>query len=227
MAGDAPHLLVVDDDVRLRALLHRYLADNGFRVTEAGSAEDARARLKGLAFDLIILDIMMPGESGDTLTESLRRESNVPILLLSAMGEPENRIAGLEKGADDYLTKPFEPRELLLRVATILRRARAEPAAPRALSLGTLSFHPASGELHKGNRLVRLTSGETELLCLLARHAGRPVSRERLSQSAALADSTRAVDVQINRLRRKIEPDPRAPRYLLTVWGVGYTLRPD
>lgn len=227
MAGDAPHLLVVDDDTRLRALLKRYLTDNGFRVTEAADAKDARAKLKGLAFDLIILDVMMPGESGTALTESLRRESTVPILLLSAMSEADHRIAGLEKGADDYLTKPFEPRELLLRVSTILRRARPATPTPKPVRFGAFSFDPASGELRKEGALVRLTSGETELLRLLAREAGRPVAREALGRSAGLADSTRAVDVQITRLRRKIEADPKVPRYLLTVWGVGYTLKTD
>ncbi len=227
MTGDGPHLLVVDDDTRLRALLKRYLSDNGFRVTEAGNAAEARAKLEGLAFDLIILDVMMPGESGIGLTESLRHESNVPILLLSAMSEADHRIAGLEKGADDYLTKPFEPRELLLRVSTILRRARPARPAARPVRFGAFTFDPASGELRKDGALVRLTSGETGLLRLLATQAGRPVSREDLSRGAGLADSTRAVDVQINRLRRKIEPEPKAPRYLLTVWGVGYTLKSD
>ncbi len=222
-----PHILVVDDDRRLRDLLRRYLTDNGYLVTTAENAADARARLSGLAFDLLVVDVMMPGESGLSLTRALRAESTVPILLLTAMGEPEDRVAGLECGADDYLPKPFEPRELLLRIGNILRRAApAEPPAP-VVRFGEFSFDLAREELRRGEAIVHLTSGEAALLKLFARHPGETLSRERLSSETRLGGGARTVDVQIARLRRKIEPDPRQPRYLRTVWGAGYVLRVD
>ncbi|MDP6475842.1 MAG: response regulator transcription factor [Alphaproteobacteria bacterium] len=227
--GDAPHIMVVDDDDRLRKLLRRYLSENGYRVTTAGTAAEAEARLRGLAFDLLVLDVMMPGESGVALTRRLRRHMSVPILLLTAMGEPEDRIAGLESGADDYLTKPFEPRELLLRIATILRRTRAVPPAAAAetpLRIGDFEFHPARGELMRDGESVRLTHTEAQLLTLFVSQPGVTLSREELCRHSGIDAGGRAIDVQITRLRRKIEPDPRAPRYLLTVWGEGYTLRP-
>jgi two-component system phosphate regulon response regulator OmpR len=232
-AADQPHVLVVDDDRRLRDLLQRYLAENGFRVTTAGDAALARAKLASLAFDLIVLDVMMPGESGLDLTASLRAESRVPILLLTAMGEAEDRIRGLERGADDYLPKPFEPRELVLRIKTILARVREpapKPTPPQLLRFGDYVFLPARDELRRGAVIVRLTGGEAALLRALAETPGEPVSREELSRSAGADSSdgaTRAVDVQVTRLRRKIEPDPKEPRYLQTVRGLGYVLRPD
>ncbi|MGD9743975.1 MAG: response regulator [Dongiaceae bacterium] len=226
MTAEPPHILVVDDDTRLRALLKKYLSDQGFRVTVAGDAREARERLGGLAFDLIICDIMMPGESGLDLTRSLRAESRVPILLLTAMGEPRDRIAGLELGADDYLPKPFEPRELVLRVQSILRRAPAEDS-PRLVRLGRLRFDLDRRLLLRGGEEIRLTAAESDLLAALAERAGEAVSRDELSQQPAAEGSGRAVDVQITRLRRKIEADPRFPRYLQTVRGRGYLLRPD
>jgi two-component system, OmpR family, phosphate regulon response regulator OmpR len=221
-----PHLLVVDDDDRLRHLLTRYLTEQGFRVTTAADAADARARLQGLAFDLLILDVMMPGEDGLTLTRKLRGESQVPILLLTAMAEPEHRIRGLEEGADDYLPKPFEPRELVLRIRNILQRVR-QPELPSVLHFGVCRLDLTRGELFAGGAPVRLTEAETALLLALGRHVGDPVTRETLSQEANFSGNLRTVDVQITRLRRKIERDPKFPRYLQTVRGTGYVLKPD
>ncbi len=227
MRGGEPHILVVDDDMRLRELLKKYLSENGFRVTTAGDASDARAKIRSLTFDLIILDIMMPGESGVELTSSLRRTSNVPILFISAMGEVDDRIAGLESGGDDYLTKPFEPRELLTRARTILRRAPPEETPPEAVDFGGFHFDIARGELRKGDRFLRLTSAETNLLAKLAMNAGSPVPREDLCRNGGVNASARNIDVQVTRLRRKIEADPKNPRYLQTVRGTGYLLRID
>jgi len=226
---DAPHILVVDDDDRLRDLLRRYLADNGHHVSSAHSAADALAKLSAMSFDLIVLDVMMPGGSGIELTQRLRTDNDIPILLLTAMGEPEDRIAGLESGADDYLTKPFEPRELILRITTILRRVRRDIPAPlpAMLSLGRIMFHLNRDELIDGDDTIRLTTTEAELLRVFAANPGVTLSREELCRRAGVDDTGRAIDVQITRLRRKIEPDPRTPRYLQTVWGEGYMLRPD
>lgn len=224
-SGDSAHVLVVDDDDGLRDLLARYLRENGYRVSTAGSAAEALAALAGLVFDLIVLDVMMPGESGVALTRRLRRSNTVPILLLTAMAEPEDRIAGLESGADDYLTKPFEPRELLLRIATILRRAR--PPLPDYVRFGEVRYHPAQDELRRGGVAVRLTTGEAALLRVLAANPGVTLSRDALCAKIGAGVSPRAIDVQVARLRRKIESDPRAPRYLRTVWGRGYVLRTE
>ena len=216
----APHLLVVDDDARIRNLLVRYLSEAGYRVTAAATATEARTRLTGLTFDLMILDVMMPGESGLDLARSLSAIRPVPVLMLTALGEPEDRIRGLESGIDDYMSKPFDPRELLLRIANILRRAA--PASPRGeVGFGGFSFDLASGELRNGSTVVRITERERELLRLLAEQRGGPVSREALAGNSA---SDRAVDVQINRLRRKIEADPSNPLLLQTVRGSGYRL---
>ena len=227
--AEAAHVLVVDDDDRLRALLGRYLRDNGYHVSSASSAADAQAKLDGMAFDLIVLDVMMPGESGIDFTRGLRRSTTVPILLLTAMGEPEDRIAGLESGADDYLTKPFEPRELLLRVATILRRAAPPPpAAPvTCIKIGEFRYFPARDQLLRGDEPVRLTTAEADLLRVFAANPRETLSRQALSQRLGGGTSRRAIDVQIARLRRKIEPEPQNPRYLQTVWGRGYVLRAD
>jgi len=229
MAEDLPHILVVDDDTRLRELLARFLSENGFRVTTATDSADARARMRALAYDVIVLDVMMPGESGLELTEELRRMGDVPILLLTAMAEPEDRIAGLERGADDYLPKPFEPRELLLRLRAILRRTTTPvPAgADPLVRLGPCLYDPDRGELRRNGERVRLTTAEQRLLTVLAASAGATVSREDLGERAQLSGNTRAIDVQITRLRRKIESDPRDPRYLHTVRGQGYMLQPD
>ena len=226
MAEDVSHLLVVDDDNRLRELLRRYLAEQGFRVTTAENAAAARARLASMEFDLIVLDRMMPGESGLDFAADLRRESAVPILMLTAMGEPEDRILGLESGADDYLPKPFEPRELLARIRTVLRRApqpRTE-TLPRLIRFGDCVFEIERQLLTRSGVPIRLTSTEASLLRSLALSAGRPVSRESLSEAPG---QSRTVDVQVTRLRRKIEADPKFPRYLQTVRGKGYVLLTD
>ena len=221
-----PHLLVVDDDARLGELLRRYLSDSGFRVTIAADASEARANLANLAFDLVVLDVMMPGESGLDLTRALRREGRVPILLLTAMAEPEDRVNGLEEGADDYLSKPFEPRELVLRIRNILQRRPADQA-PLEICFGGYRFDIVRGELFRGSDLLHLTTAEAALLSALAQKAGQAVSREELSLTGQFSGNVRNVDVQMTRLRRKIERDPRFPRYLQTVRGTGYALKPD
>jgi two-component system phosphate regulon response regulator OmpR len=228
MSGDEEvpgHVLVVDDDGRLRALLQRYLTQHGYIVSVAESASDARAQLANLRPDLCVLDVMLPDQDGISLTRELRRRDQLPILLLTARGEPEDRIEGLEVGADDYLVKPFEPRELLLRIATILRRVR--PVADDGLiRFGPFTFSRASGELRRDSELVHLTSGELSLLQLLAERPGQAVSRGELRDRGRITGSDRAVDVQMARLRRRIEDDPRQPRYLLTMRSEGYALRP-
>ncbi|BCJ90121.1 DNA-binding response regulator [Terrihabitans soli] len=224
----APHLLIVDDDARIRTLLARYLSEAGYRVTTAASADDARSRLKGLSFDLLILDVMMPGESGMDLAASLRKTSQVPILMLTALGDPKDRIKGLESGVDDYMSKPFEPRELLLRINGILRRtmsAASLPSETPEVTFGAFSFHLGRGELRDGDDILRITERERELLRLLAEQRGGAVSREALAGKSAANE--RAVDVQINRLRRKIEKDPSNPLLLQTVRGSGYRLLID
>ena len=220
-----PHLLVVDDDARLRELLRRYLSDSGFRVTAAADADEARSNLTTFAFDLVVLDVMMPGESGLELTRALRTEGRVPVLLLTAMAEPEDRVNGLEQGADDYLSKPFEPRELVLRIRNLLQRRPAADFAPEDIRFGGCRFDVVRGELYRGGDLVHLTAAEAGLLSSLAQKPGLAVSREELSMS--LSGNVRNVDVQMTRLRRKIERDPRFPRYLQTVRGTGYALKPD
>ena len=227
MSSELPHILVVDDDARLRKLLARYLSEHGFVVTIAEDAGDARGKLGSFSFDLIVLDLMMPGESGLDLAGDLRRRSGVPILMLTAMGEPEDRIAGLERGADDYMVKPFEPRELLLRIGNILRRAPQADPLPSQVRMGEMMFDLEREELRFGDQPVKLTSVETALLAALARRAGIAMSREELIEVTGASGGDRAVDVQVTRLRRKIEHDPRDPRYLQTVRGRGYVLKPD
>ncbi|MBL8658971.1 MAG: response regulator transcription factor [Rhodospirillales bacterium] len=227
MSEAAAHILVVDDDGKLRKLLARYLTEHGFIVATASDAPDARGKLASAAFDLIILDLMMPGESGLDFAAGLRRTSAVPILMLTAMGEAEDRIAGLERGADDYLTKPFEPKELLLRINSILRRAPPVGGQGNEVRLGELTFALDRGELLDRDGPIRLTSAEAALLGTLAARQGMILSREDLIELTGAAVGDRAVDVQVTRLRRKIEPDPREPRYLQTVRGKGYVLRPD
>ena len=222
-----PHILVVDDDARLRKLLARYLSEHGFLVATAEDAADARGKLTSVAFDLIVLDLMMPGEGGLSLAADLRRRSGVPILMLTAMGEPEDRIAGLERGADDYMVKPFEPRELLLRIGNILRRVPQSDSLPAEVRMGDMVFDVVREELRSGDQPVKLTSVETALLAALAQRAGVALSREELIDLTGAAGGDRAVDVQVTRLRRKIERDPREPRYLQTVRGRGYVLKPD
>ncbi|HYJ57755.1 MAG TPA: response regulator transcription factor [Methyloceanibacter sp.] len=219
---NAPHILVVDDDSRIRDLLARFLQDNGFRVSTAEDAATARATMRSLAFDLLILDVMMPQESGLDFARSLRNESRVPILMLTARAEPEQRIEGLETGVDDYLAKPFEPRELLLRVSNVLRRGGAGQATGE-VRMGQFVFHISRGELKRDNETIRLTERERDLLRYFAQRPGMPVSRHELAKDAD-SGGERAVDVQINRLRRKIEHDPANPVYLQTVRGKGYIL---
>jgi two-component system, OmpR family, phosphate regulon response regulator OmpR len=220
-----PHLLVVDDDARLRGLLRRYLSDSGFRVTAAADASEARSNLASFAFDLVVLDVMMPGESGLELTRALRAEGRIPVLLLTAMAEPEDRVNGLEQGADDYLSKPFEPRELVLRIRNLLQRRPVSDVVSKDIRLGGCRFDVVRGELYRGGDVVHLTAAEAGLLSMLAQKAGQAVSREELSIS--LSGNVRNVDVQMTRLRRKIERDQRFPRYLQTVRGTGYILKPD
>jgi two-component system phosphate regulon response regulator OmpR len=225
--ADRPHLLVVDDDERLRALLQRFLTGSGFRVTAAADAAEARALIRSLTFDALVLDVMLPGESGFDLAASLRERSDVPILMLTAKGDPEDRITGLEKGADDYLAKPFEPRELMLRLNALLRRTRAALKAPlKQVRMGANVFDLERGELRRDGQLVRLTGSEAQLLKIFAASAGHAFSREALCQKLNIA-LERSVDVQVTRLRRRIEDDPRLPLYIQTVRGVGYVLVPD
>jgi two-component system phosphate regulon response regulator OmpR len=223
-ADDAPHLLVVDDDARIRNLLSRFLTAEGYRVSTADNAAEARARLSGLHFDLLILDVMMPGESGFDLAKSLRETSSVPILMLTARDETAMRIEGLQIGADDYVAKPFEPRELSLRIGNILKRA--QPAAPppvESVRFGEFTFHIARGELRRGEEIVRLTDRERDMLRVLAATPGETVPRLSLAGNDP-AVNERAVDVQVNRLRRKIENDPANPLFVQTVRGIGYRL---
>lgn len=231
----APHILVVDDDTRLRGLLGRYLSEQGFIVSSARNAEDARAKLKDLAFDLMVLDVMMPGETGFEFMRSLRAAGNssqpsLPILLLTAKGEADDRIEGLEAGADDYLMKPFEPRELLLRINAILRRAvKATPQVRTEIRLGAWTYDPERNELKSDQDIVVLSGMEAALMKALANAPGQVLSREALVEKSAAgqAINDRTVDVQVTRLRRKIEVDAKNPRYLVTVRGEGYTLKPD
>ncbi|MBI3198055.1 MAG: response regulator [Rhodospirillales bacterium] len=229
-SADKPHILVVDDDTRLRELLKSFLSRNGFRVSTAGHAAEARQRLQALDFDLIVLDVMMPGETGLDFATQLRRTDNVPILMLTAMGDTKDRIAGLETGVDDYLSKPFEPLELLLRIQSVLRRGRpgasaGPPAEPqRLITFGPMQFDAELGELMQKGRRIPLTDAEVALLRAFAARMGEVLSRETLCKSVGSAINERAIDVQVTRLRRKIEPDPTFPRYLRTVRGQGYRL---
>ncbi|MEQ9346218.1 MAG: response regulator [Thalassospira sp.] len=239
--ADQPHILVVDDDDRLRDLLTRYLGENGFSVSAARHAAEARASLEGLQFDLIVLDVLMPGEKGVDLARSLRDSgAKVPILLLTALSETEDRIAGLEAGVDDYLAKPFEPRELVLRIEAILRRYAQLPeedaeqvAVPVSdiVRFGQFSFDVSKMILQRGDDHIYLTSAEQALLSALVKQRGQTMSREQLhammSGNAVDPAGSRSIDVQVTRLRRKFEDDPKQPRYLQTVRGRGYVLYAD
>jgi two-component system phosphate regulon response regulator OmpR len=220
------HLLVVDDDARLRRLLQRYLSEHGYHVSTAADAAEAKAALRNFAFDLIVLDVMLPGQDGISLTGELRATIDLPILLLTARGEVEDRVNGLAAGADDYLVKPFDPRELLLRIATILRRA-APPAVPatQPLRFGPFTFDAERLELRRGEELIHLTDAELSLLQILAEQPGLAITRKELGERSRISGSDRAIDTQMARLRRKLEGDPRYPRYLLTKRGEGYVLR--
>jgi two-component system phosphate regulon response regulator OmpR len=224
-------ILVVDDDDRLRSLLQRYLSDQGFVVTTAPDAASAERHLETVQFDLIVLDVMMPGETGVSFTRRLRTRSAIPVLLLTARNEVDDRIAGLEAGADDYLAKPFEPRELVLRIRTILKRAAVAiptaPARPARVQLGIYGFDPHRNLLLHGDEPVHLTQGEASLLAFLAARPGVTVTRDDLTAAGFATGFGRTIDVQVTRLRRKFETDPKFPRYLQTVRGQGYVLMPD
>ena len=224
---DAPHLLVVDDDRRIRELLNRYLMDQGFRVTAAADAAEARRRLEGVDFDLLIVDVMMPGETGISLTQGLRKIKTVPIIILTALAEANARIEGLEAGADDYLPKPFDPRELVLRINNILRRnAPAQQPKVEQVIFGPFTFSVVRKELRRGADHIRLTDREQEIMMLFSQRPGETIPRHELvSDDAEVGERT--IDVQINRLRRKIEDDPSNPVYLQTVRGIGYRLSVD
>jgi two-component system phosphate regulon response regulator OmpR len=221
---DAFHLLVVDDDTRIRNLLRQFLSENGVRVTVAGTAAEARRKLAGLDFDLLVLDVMMPGETGVDLTKSLRAERDVPILMLTALSETDNRISGLEAGADDYLPKPFDPRELILRINNILRRGGpATTPKVEQLVFGPYTFQISKRELKRGSEVLKLTDREQEILAIFAERAGETIPRHELvGEDSEVGERT--IDVQINRLRRKIERDPSNPVWLQTVRGIGYRL---
>jgi two-component system phosphate regulon response regulator OmpR len=221
---DAPHLLVIDDDTRIRNLLKQFLSENGFRVTVAGNADEARRKLHGLDFDLLVLDVMMPGESGVELTKALRAEKDVPILMLTALSETDSRVTGLEAGADDYLPKPFDPRELILRINNILRRG-GPASVPKVeqLVFGPYTFQLAKRELKRGGETLKLTDREQEILAIFAARAGETIPRHELVGGDSEVGE-RTIDVQINRLRRKIERDPSNPVWLQTVRGIGYRL---
>ena len=227
------HLLIVDDDERIRTLLQKFLMRHGFLVTAARSAEHARRILAGLDFDMIVLDVMMPGEDGLSLCRALRETHATPILLLTAKGDTSNRIEGLEAGADDYLPKPFEPKELLLRINAILRRVpdvSEDEATPKILTLGPIRYDMERGEMWQGSELVRLTATEMQLMKIFSATPGEAITRAKLVEDLGRdrgQAQDRAVDVQITRLRRKIEADPKQPRYLQTVRGAGYMLAPD
>ncbi len=231
-ADDAAHLLIVDDDRRIRQLLSRYLSEQGYRVTTAGTAADATACLKSISFDLIVLDVMMPGENGFDFAARLRADTSdrgqVPILMLTARSETDDRVRGFETGVDDFLAKPFEPRELSLRIASILRRTqqRGAPDIMIQVRFGDFTFDIGRGELRQGAEVIRLTDREREMLSLLAENAGETVSREILAGPTA-AGNERTIDVQVNRLRRKIERDQANPLHLQTVRGAGYRLLID
>lgn len=241
IAADQPHILVVDDDDRLRELLTRYLGENGFTVTAAGDSREARSSLASFQFDLIVLDVLMPGEKGVDLAKSLRDNGEkVPILLLTALTETEDRIAGLEAGVDDYLAKPFEPRELVLRIEAILRRygelpdpdsIAADVGSQDPVRIGSCLFDPVKMILQRGDAHIYLTSTEQALLAALVNRNGQTTSREQLheliSGNAVDPAASRSIDVQVTRLRRKLEDDPKQPRYLQTVRGRGYVLYVD
>lgn len=230
LPDDAPHVLIVDDDHKIRDLLARYLFTQGFRVTTAADAAMAQASLRGLDFDIVLLDVMMPGMSGLELAREIKAVRDIPICMLTARAEPEQRIEGLEIGVDDYVPKPFEPRELLLRLRNILRRGQTAqpPATPPAdeVRMGTLVFHIGRGELRRNNETIKLTERERDLLRQFAQKQGTPIQRHELATDETTGND-RAIDVQINRLRRKIETDPSNPVYLQTVRGKGYILYTD
>ena len=226
MKLDLHHILVVDDDIRILQLINDYLNKNNFRVSTADNAKKAREKIENIEFDLIILDIMMPGESGLTLTNSLKKNNfKTPILLLSALGNPEDRIKGLEIGASDYLTKPFEPKELLLRIKNLVQKNKNSKLKKKVIKFGPYSFNLKNEILKKDGKVFILTSSETKLLTILAKNDGKPIFRDNLSKILNITNSSRALDVQITRLRNKIEKNKKFPTYIQTVRGRGYVLK--
>lgn len=225
MSNILPHILVIDDDTRLRRLLKKYLIENNFEVSEAANAQEAKTLLNLFTFSILIMDVMMPGQNGQELTKELRQNQiNIPILMLTAMGDIDNRISGLEAGADDYLPKPFEPKELLLRINNILKRQIQQEIRTEIL-FGDCSYDSKTGKLTKNNTPVLLTGAEQDLLKILVSKIGTPISREEIAQSLE-TDNIRAIDVQITRLRRKIETDIKKPICIQTLRGQGYILVP-
>ncbi|WP_019222365.1 response regulator [Bartonella rattaustraliani] len=224
LCDNAPHLLVIDDDTRIRNLLFQFLIKNGFRVSVSANADEARRQLASLDFDLLIVDVMMPGENGISLTHSLRQTRDIPILMLTALSETDDRIHGLEAGADDYLAKPFDPRELLLRINAILRRGFSlnQPKIEQIV-FGPYIFSLARRELKKGGEIIKLTDNEQKMMVIFAENAGEIIPRHKLTMNDKNIDE-RTIDVQINRLRRKIEKNPALPIWLQTVRGIGYKL---
>lgn len=223
--ANQPHVLVVDDDARICDLVSRFLRDHGFVVMTAASSAQARGMLEHFSFDVMVVDVMMPGESGVDFVRHTQAERKTPVLLLTALGEAEDRIAGLEAGADDYLAKPFEPRELVLRLNAILRRTAVKVEVVRSFKIGDWHFDAELSELRDGEKILKLTTAESELIKALAETPGQPVSRDDLAKKCGADAGERTIDVQVTRLRRKIEKDSRSPRYLQTVRGKGYLLR--
>jgi two-component system phosphate regulon response regulator OmpR len=224
LGGEEHHILIVDDDRRIRQLLASYLSQNAYRVTQAGNAGEARKAMDGLSFDAVVLDVMMPGESGLSLAKTLRDEGSVvPVLMLSALGEAQDRINGLAAGSDDYLVKPFAPEELLLRLHNLLKRNQAVVPSVKAVRFGECMFDVENGELLRRGERIHLTNREKEILRVLAEARGAPVARNVL-QPPGVQEAARAIDVQVTRLRQKIEDDPTAPRHLQTIRGLGYCL---
>jgi two-component system phosphate regulon response regulator OmpR len=222
------HILIVDDDDRLRKLLEKYLTENDFMTTTASCANDAKILMEAFSFDLIVMDVMMPGETGIELTQVIRKDSQVPILMLTAMGETQDRILGLEAGVDDYMPKPFEPRELVLRINSILKRIpKVQKDELESLNLGTCIYNIRKNELLRDDVRIHLTPAEVTLLKTLAEKPGEVFSREDLGIKMNTGENLRTIDVQVTRLRKKIEPDTKIPRYLQTIRGKGYMLLPD
>ena len=227
MPEAAPHVLVVDDDDRIRDLITKYLKKNDYVVSAAKDAREAFDIMELFEYDLIVLDVMMPGQTGLEMTEELRETSDIPVLLLTAMAETDDRINGLMSGADDYLTKPFDPRELTLRIDAILRRRPKQNNASMKLQIGPWFFDPHLNELSADDQTVKLTDGEVTLLCALGEKAGEIVDRDTVSDKCGFDPLKRTIDVQITRLRRKIEENTDNPRHLQTVRGKGYILRAE
>lgn len=217
-----PHILVIDDDTRLRMLLGRFLSENGFEVVLAKDATEARQSMEKNMFDLLIVDVMMPNEDGISLTTSIRQHSSIPVIILTARGEFDDRIKGLEAGADDYLPKPFEPKELLLRINNILKRA-GSVKTQTICNFGDFTFNFSDSRLKKGEQITHLTESEAKILSILCNEQGVTVSRDKLSSLCNI--DYRSVDVQITRLRKKIEQNPKQPNYLHTVRNLGYVIR--